>query len=735
MTDGLNEMTLASRRDLLFGAGAAAFVLAFSLPGRAAAGAKHALSSPLAAPIDDGAARRLNAFLAIDSDNIVTAIIAQTEGGQGNSTGMPQVLASELGADWDRMRVQFTTERRPEFINPSLYEGLVLTAGSTSISSFYDAMRHAAAATREMFVAAASRQWQVPASSCSVANSFVMHDRSGRRLSFGVLADAASKEVVPSHPKLRSLAELTLIGQRLDRLDVPAKLDGSARYGIDATLPGMLYAAVRHGPARETTVASLDDSAAKRMPGVRLVMAVPQGVAVVADQYWQAAMALAEVHETYTENANSQVSSDSIALALRQGLDAPGDAVPGVHGDVASGMQAATTVIEAEFSFPLLSHACIEPVSCTASVQGDHCEIWLSTKSPTLDSRFAAVALGIDPLTIVVHNEYQGGDFGRRSGPDHTTEAVLLAKAAGRPVKVIWTRQEDLRIDQHRTAILTRARLGLGVDGRPLAFDAKVAGDGVWRSLFPWWYAKMKPIDLPMFNLVGGPYAIPNETASYTVVPQSVRIGAFRGNGETHNGYIMETLIDEAAHAAKKDPLAYRRDLLAKDARSVAVIDRAATLASWGHAPAGRHQGVAYYQSVFYSCRLAAIVEISNGKDGIKVEHVTAVCDSGLAINPMLAERCLEGGLVFGLSNALFEEITLAGGAPEQHNFDDYRVMRMNETPDITVEVISFGEKPGSFGEIGVVPVGAALANAVFRATGTRLRAQAFSKSNVKFAL
>jgi isoquinoline 1-oxidoreductase beta subunit len=735
MTDDLSDVTVASRRDLLLGGGAAAFVLAFSLPGRAASATSHALSSPAAAPINGEAAQRLNAFLAIDTNNIVTAIIAQTEGGQGNSTGMPQVLASELGADWGRMRVQFTTERRPEFINPSLYEGLVLTAGSTSISSFYDAMRTAAAATREMFVAAAARRWQVPPSSCSVANSFVMHDGSTRKLSFGELAEAASKEAVPAQPRLRSLSEMKLIGQRLDRLDGPAKIDGSARYGLDADVPGMLYAAVRHGPVRETSVASLDDSAAKAMPGVHLVMAIPQGVAVVADQYWQAAMALAEVHETYTENANNQVSSEDLSEALRRGLDAPGAAVPGVHGDVVSGMAKATTLIEAEFSFPLLSHACIEPVSCTASVQGDHCEIWLSTKSPTLDSRFAAAALGIDPLSVVVHNEYQGGDFGRRSGPDHTTEAVLLAKAAGRPVKVIWTRQEDLRVDQHRTAILTRARLGLGADGRPLAFEAKVAGDGVWRSLFPWWYAKMKPVDLPMFNLVGGAYAIPNETASYTVVPQAVRIGAFRGNGESHNGYVMEALIDEAAHVAKQDPLGYRRALLANDSRSVAVIDRVGVLARWGHAAAGRYQGVAFYQSAFYGCRLAAIVEVSNGKDGIKVEHVTAVCDSGLVINPMLAERCLEGGLVFGLSNALFEEITLAGGAPEQHNFDEYRVMRMNETPDITVEVISVGEKPGSFGEIGVVPVGAALANAIFQATGERLRSQPFSKSNVKFAL
>jgi isoquinoline 1-oxidoreductase beta subunit len=244
----------------------------------------------------------------------------------------------------------------------------------------------------------------------------------------------------------------------------------------------------------------------------------------------------------------------------------------------------------------------------------------------------------------------------------------------------------------------------------------------------------MKPLDLPMFNLIAGPYGVPNEVGTYRVVPHPVRIGAFRGNGETHNGYIMETMIDEAAHAAQTDPLAYRRARVSEDARSTAVLDRVAALSRWGKVEKGRFQGVAYYQAAFYGCRLAAVVEISNGEQGIKVEHVTAVCDSGLVINPMLAERCIEGGLIFGIGNAIYEEITLAGGAPEQHNFNDYRLIRMNEAPDTTVEIINFGEKPGNFGEIGVMPVGAALANAIFKATGKRLRTQPFIKSDVKFA-
>src|SRR6266404_624716 len=455
-----------SRRGFLEGIGATAFLLPFQVP----------ISSGRAAQ-PSGAPGQFNAFLAIGEDDVVTAILAQTEGGQGNSTGMTQVIAAELGAAWPKMRYRFTTERRPEYINPMLYEGLVLTAGSTSITGFYGAMRHAAAATREMLVAAAAKQLRVSPSDLSVSESKVIHSHSGRYLTFGQLAAAAAKEQVPEKPRLRAQKELLLIGQPLDRLDVPPKVNGSARFGLDLEAPNMLYAAVRHGPAYGSTVAAIDDAKAKSMPGVRLVMPVPQGVAVVADQYWQSVKALAEVRETYASHPNDNASSTTVEAALRQGLEQPGHPTMGSHGDVAAAMKSAVKVLEAEFSMPFLSHACMEPVSCTARVSGDQVELWLSTKSPSLDAGHAARALGIDPSTVVVHNEYQGGDFGRRSGMEHTTEAVLLAKAAGRPVKVVWTREEDLRVDQHRTAFLGRVRMGLGADGMPVAYEAKIACD------------------------------------------------------------------------------------------------------------------------------------------------------------------------------------------------------------------------------------------------------------------
>jgi isoquinoline 1-oxidoreductase beta subunit len=726
VSDGDSGRFLPTRRALLKGVGSTAFLLAFSLPvsaKQARAGAMVAQDAPSGLP--------LNAFLAIGSDNAVTAIIAQTEGGQGNSTGITQVLAAELGADWSLMRYQFTSERLPVYINPTLYEGLVITAGSSSISGFYKTFRNAAATTREMLTTAAAQHWKVQASECVAANSFVTHRPSKRRLSFAQLAAPAAKLTVPKEPGLRALVDMPLIGQEVSRLDVPYKVNGSARFGFDADVPEMLYAAVRHGSAYGSVVATIDAETARTMPGVRLVMAIPQGVAVVADQYWQAASALAEVKETYKDHPNLRQSSATVQASLEKAMKEKGDTAFGVHGDFPGALKSAAKVFEGDFSFAILAHAPIEPVSCTAHVVGDHCELWLSTKSSTLDAGFAAKALGIDPGTVKIHNEFQGGDFGRRSGKDHTTEAVLISRAAGKPVKVVWTRAEDLRMDQHRTALLGHARMGLDSEGMPVAFESHIASDGVWRALFPEWYAMKKPLDLPIFGLVGSAYGIPNEAGSYAVTPMPVRVGAFRGNAEVHNGFILESMVDQAAFMVGQDPVAYRRRMLSRDPRNVAVLDRVAKMAKWGVGQ-NRAMGVAFYTSDFYKCRLAVIVEIINSPEGMKVKNIFAACDSGLVINPKLARQCIEGGLLFGLSNALYEEITLKDGAPEQTNFNTYRVLRMNEAPDVFVEVLSVGEEPGSFGEVGTFPVGVALSNAIFASTGQRMRTQPFVKHGLK---
>jgi isoquinoline 1-oxidoreductase beta subunit len=721
-----DEAGTLSRRSLLQGAGAAAFVIAFHLPARGSA-ARHAATVSTAP-------RQFNGFLAIGTDNYATAIVAQAEMGQGSLTGITQLTAAELGADWSLMRYEMTTERRPEYINPFLYEGLVLTAGSTSITGFYTTIRTAAATTREMLTSAAAKMWRVDTATCKVANSFVIHAPSGRRFSFGELAVAASKEPVPVKPRLFSRDEMPLLGQPLPRVDSLLKSTGAARYGLDARVPGMLYAAVRHGASYGADVATLDATMARTMPGVKLVMAVPQGVAVVADHYWQAVNALKTVRETYVPHENDTADDHVVEALMRKGLLEVGYQTPGSHGDTVAGMKTAVTIIDREYHLPLMAHACIEPVSCTASVVGKHCEIWLSTKSSTLDAGFAAEALGIEPGTVIVHNEFLGGDFGRRSGREHVTEAVLLSKAVGHPVKAVWTRQEDLRIDQHRTAVLGHVRMGLGADGMPVAYEAKIACGGAWEVQFPEWFAKKKPMDLPVFGLVGSSYGIPHEDGRYVSVHFPVRVGPWRGNQELHNAFLLETTIDEAAELTGHDPLDYRLKLVAKDPRSVAVIKRAAELSGYAHPAENRFQGLCFHHSSEnWHSRMACIVELSKQDDAVKVERIILVCDSGLVINPNLARQCLEGGLIFGLSNSIHERITLEGGAPQQHNFNDYRVMRIDEAPEVIVEIFSVGDVPGAYGEISSTPVGPALGAAIFKATGKRLRAQPFALQGVKF--
>ena len=727
-SSGWGSAIAPTRRDVLRGAGATAFVLAFEMP-----------PNPSAAQVATSAigttGGRFNAFLTIDGRGIATVHIAQAEMGQGISTGLTQVLAEELGGEWSKTRFEFTTEQRPEFINPTLYAGWVITGGSTSIKGFYLPMRKAGAAAREMLIAAAARQWGVAAADCTAANSTVAHAPSKRAAGYGELAAAAARETLPPEPKLKAATSFTLIGKPLPRLDVPAKTTGEAQFGIDAEIPGQLFAAVRHGPAMGSTVASIDDAEAKSMPGVRLVMTVPQGVAVVADSYWQARKALAVVNETYGEHVNARASSATIDAALKAALDQAGMKTPGGRGDTPAAMKSATRVLEAEYTVPLMAHACMEPVSCTAEVRDGRCSIWLSTQSVTLDAGFAAEAAGVDASNVTVHNTYMGGAFGRRTGREHITEAVLLAKAAGRPVKVVWSREEDLRVDQHRSAFRARVRIGLGTDGMPVAYEAKLAGMGFWQSQFTAWWERMKKLDVPMFGLVGTPYAIPNEAGEYVAVPMPVRIGPWRGNNESHNLFFTETIIDEAAHAAGQDPLLYRRRLVEKDARTIRVLDRAAELSGWAKSEPGRFKGVALMVSDRnWRCRLAHVVEVSLQSNRPRIERVTCVCDSGLVINPTLARQNLEGGIVFGLSTAMREQITLAGGAPEQTNFDTYELLRIDETPEIVVELIQGSDEPGAFGEVASPAVAPALGNALFRAIGRRLRALPFAANGVRFA-
>lgn len=719
----LRKVTELDRRRFLTATGIAGLTLSFAL-----------WPSGLLARSGDVATRhgpRVNAFLAITPDNHVEVFVAQAEMGQGITTGLTQILADELGADWDRTRFRFSTERRPEFISPNLYGGIVLTGGSTSTHTFFTPLRKSGAAARTMLIGAAAKQAGAAVSEFRTERSNVIHEPSGRTWMFADLSEDAVHQPVPSDPTLKPHSQFTLIGQSRPRLDLADKLDGSAKYGIDHAVPGMLWAAVRHGPLGKAGVSSFDSSVAAGMPGVREVMAVPHGIAVVADHCWQAMKALEAVEVEFEPIEAQRFSTDEMRAALEAGLAAEGVETPGTKGDADERLKSASQVIEATYEMPMAAHGCIEPVTCTADVEGKGCRLWLSTQSPTLDAGYAADVMGVDPADIEIHNEFMGGAFGRRTGREHIEEAILLSKAVGAPVKVIWSREEDILMDQFRTAAMVRGRLGLGEDGRPIAYQATVSATGFWQNMLPDWFDRVKPLDVPAISLLGSDYGIEDEDGSYVPYLSPPRIGPWRGNMDNHNLLLIESLIDEAAHHLGRDPLEYRLSLVT-DARSRAVIERVAELSSWGSEENNTWRGIAFlHNKTYWRSRVAVVVELQQQDDRLRAAKLYCVCDSGLVVNPLLAKQNLEGGLLFGFSWAVLEETTFSDGYPDQRNFYDYEMLRIDMAPRLVVEIIETGDEPGSFGEVATPVVPPALGNAIFAATGQRFRRIPFAKHGV----
>ncbi|WP_299410324.1 molybdopterin cofactor-binding domain-containing protein [uncultured Roseobacter sp.] len=714
----LLKATDIDRRHFLKAAGGAGLALSFTL-----------LPACGSAESDDDTAdsARVNAFLAITPDNDVEVYIAQAEMGQGITTGLTQILAEELGSDWDRTRFRFSTERRKEFLSPDLYGGIVLTGASASTQTFFLPMRQAGAAARAMLIAAAAEQSSIPEAEFTTNQSMVIHEPTGDAWTFAELSQKAMLQPVPKNPPLKARSEFTLIGQSRPRLDLATKLDGSAKYGIDHIVPEMLWAAVRHGPLGRASISSFSSSKATGMPGVRKVVAVPHGIAVVADHYWQAVKALETVEVEFEPVEASNFSTDDMRLALAAGLTADGIDVPGAKGDADARLETASDVIEATYEMPMAAHGCIEPVTCTAFVQGEACKLWLSTQSPTLDAGYAANVLGVDPSAIEIHNEFMGGAFGRRTGREHIEEAILLSQAAQAPVKVIWSREEDILMDQFRTGAMMHGRLGLDEDGRPVAYSVEVSATGFWQNMLPDWYDRVKPLDIPAIGMLDSDYGIEHKKGRYIPYLSPPRIGPWRGNMVNHNLLPIESLIDEAAHHHGLDPLEYRMSLIT-DERSRAVIERAAELSGWEAGKTNSTRGIAFMHDERWRSRVAVIVELQEQDDRQHVATLYCVCDSGLVINPLLAKQNLEGGLLFGFSWALQEELTFTDGFPDQRNFGGYDMLRMDNAPRLVVEIIESSEEPGAFGEVATPVVAPALGNALFAATGQRFRRIPFAK-------
>jgi isoquinoline 1-oxidoreductase subunit beta len=717
--------TLVSRRDFVGGmlAVGGSLVVAADLTGCATAATRTEIQF------------RPSVWLRVGSDGAVLVSISQAEMGQGITTGLSQVVADELGADWGR--VQFAlADGAIEFINPVLYKAEQITGGSRSMGAFWLPMRTAAAAAREILLQAAGEMWNVAPAACQAVNGTVRHAASGHAIPFGELVERARALPVPQRPRLKSRGEFTLIGQSLPRLDASDKAAGKAIYGIDVRRPGMLYAAVRHAPVHGAEVESFDASLSASMAGVRAVLKLPGALAVVAEHYWQARKALEATTVTFTatefDGVSSRVVYQQQTRALRSESAAP---APGASGDVAKALAGAAKVVEATYQLPFLAHACMEPISATAEVLPDgSAELWLSSQAPTSDAKFAAEALGIASDRVKVHHTLIGGGFGRRTGREHVSEAVLCAKAVGRSVQVIWSREEDIRTDHLRPAQAAKLTAGLDTENRCISLAIRGASHNYFASARP--HLVQNGLDIMgVVGLFDEPYRIPNKFTDYVATPNHLRIGAWRGTSNSHNTFFLEAFIDEVAAAAGKDAFEFRRSMLQHDARSLAVLDKARELSDWGQLLSDRWRGMAYLQAGRWSTRVAEVVELSRRLDGaLTIEKITVVVDSGLVVNPALARQNLVGGVIFGLGAALFGDIEIEKGAVVQSNFHDYRLLRLTEVPRIDVHLIESDDKPGSFGEVSLPPLAPALVNAVFAATGKRVRSLPIIKAGVNFA-
>jgi isoquinoline 1-oxidoreductase beta subunit len=707
--------SLLSRRQFVQAAVAAGggLILSIELPAQEAPGRRRpaaALKPP-------------SAFLQIGTDNTITLTTPAIELGQGGHTSVAMIIMEELGGDWKQLRVQ-DAPAAAVYNNPVF--GQQSTVGSFTVRGWYDEGRRIGAAAREMLVKAAAMSWGVAASECSAAHSLISHGPSGRTRSFGSAAAQAAKLPVPQQPALKAPAQFELIGTSPARVDVADKVDGSARYGIDVRLPDMLYAAIRQSPTFGGKVRSVDDAGAKQVPGYHTTVVLPDAVIVVASSYWQARRALDQVKVDYDPGALAGLDSAGVSQKLRSGTEQPGESARH-DGDAVSALASAATTLEASYEVPYLAHACMEPMNCTARLDQQGGELWCSTQSPQAAQHAAAAVFGIAPERVTVHSMYVGGGFGRRGESDYAAQAAAAAKAAGRPVKLIWSREEDIQHDFYRPAAAIRFRGGVDNAGKLVALDCAVAtastpGFGRGPATYSGGVADVL-------------YEIPNFRVTGVNQNLGVRFGFWRSVNYSHNPYMFESFIDELAHQAKQDPYQFRRALLQHERarRHLALLDLIADKAGWGHAAAGHFQGIAALSG--FGSYVGAVTEVSAEGKAVTLHRVVIGIDCGVAVDPDNIRAQLEGGMVYGLSAALRGEITLQNGAVVQHNFDDYPLLRMSEMPRVDCYIVPSTEAPGGVGEPGAAPIAPALANAIYAATGTRARSLPLSKLGFTFSV
>jgi isoquinoline 1-oxidoreductase beta subunit len=718
----MNAVRNPSRRKFLKTGAVAAggLVVGFVVPaGRRLAMAQASADAAAAA----GMPFAPNAFLRIASDDSVTVLLAHSEMGQGIWTTLPMLIAEELDADWATIKVEHAPAA-PEYASPVF--GMQGTGGSTTIASEFERYRRAGAAARAMLVQAAAERWDVPVADISTRKGEVIAGE--RRLRYGELADAAGKLQVPDMAalSLKAPADWTVIGTSLKRLDGPDKITGRAQFGIDVQFEGLLTAVVARSPVFGGSLKSFDASAAEQVPGVRKVVQIPTGVAVVADHYWAAKLGRDALRVEWEPGDHGSLDSDTLRAQFTELLGQDG-AVAATAGEIDAAVPEGARRVEADYAVPYLAHAPMEPLNCTVRIDADGCELWLGTQFQTLDQMTAAAITGLRPDQIKVNTTFLGGAFGRRANPspDVVFEAVHVAKAAGAAVKTVWSREDDVRGGFYRPAFMHRAVVDLDADsGLPVRWKHTLVGQSIMAGTsFEAMMVRDGVDHASVEGVADSPYLKP--VPQLRVDLHSPRPGVpvlwWRSVGHSQNAFAMESLVDELALAAGQDPVAYRRLLLKDAPRHLAVLDLAAAKAGWDTPPAeGRARGVAVHAS--FGSVVAQVAEVSVADGKIRVHKVVCAVDCGIAVNPDGVVAQMESGIAFGLGAALYSTLTLREGRVQQGNFNDYRVLRMDEMPVVEVHIVPSTQPPSGVGEPGTPPIAPAVANAVARLTGRRLR-------------
>jgi isoquinoline 1-oxidoreductase beta subunit len=704
------KLTDVSRRTLLTGGAASGFLLAFHLPLRAA-------NEPVQPPdVSDGKFAP-NAFIRIDPAGKTTLVMPQVEMGQGIYTAVAMILAEELDADFSAVVLEHAPANEKLYANPAF--GIQATGGSTSVRAFWKPLRLAGATARAMLIQAAAQQWHVEPGRCTASNGEAIHAESGRKLGYGALADAANAQTPPKDVAVKDPKDFVLIGKPLKRFDTPDKVNGKTIYGIDAMLPGMKFATLAASPVFGGKIGKVDDAAARKIPGVQKVVVLDDLVAVIGDHMWAAKKGLEALDITWDEGANARINSKAIWQDLRAASEKDG-AVAKSDGDIAKGL-ATGEKFEAAFELPFLAHATMEPLNCTVHFKPDSCEIWTGTQIMARVQSEAAKAAGLPVEKVIVNQHLIGGGFGRRLEPDMVVAAVRIAKQVDGPVKVVWSREEDIQHDIYRPVYRDTIAATLS-GGRIVGWKYRITGAAIIARWLP--PAFQKGIDIDAVDgAVDIPYDIPHLHVEYVrAEPPAVPTGFWRGVGPNNNVFAIECFMDELARKAGKDPVVFRRDMLGKNPRQLAALNLAAEKSNWGQPlPARVGRGICVQPS--FGSFIATVVEAEIDEQGeVQLRRVTSAVDTGIAVNPDTIMAQIEGGLIFGLTAALYGEITIDKGRVQQSNFHDYRMLRIDQAPKIDIHLIKSGEVPGGIGETGVTAGPPALRNAILAATGVALR-------------